>query len=213
MVQAANHLSPASYNFMEKPGAVALAETSTTVPVYLDTQGIVNAARAGANIAVWRFDPPIDIDNDGTPDNVILWRGKIPPVWEQCGQSESYGLNMEGPTVLFVTANDSGIDSGKTAQTFQDLVSMQYAPLRHSIGVFRYREQYYFDAFINKKVSVTGNLSTPTKDLQYLHVFHLKGEKVEQVCQFVNKDPLDGTRVDHNTLFNPSDDSLGMHLQ
>src|SRR5207247_1203339 len=57
-----------------------------------DWQDIVNAGRQrdglplqqwlsdvktylGKAIKVWRYDPPVDIDNDGVLDNVIVWHG------------------------------------------------------------------------------------------------------------------------------------------
>ena len=191
-VAEANLDSPVNLNFVERPGALALAESSTSTPVYLDTLGILNAARPGANISVWRYEPTIDIDNDRTPDNVILWRNANPPVWDnRCGQSLTNGrVNLEGPTAFFLTADHSGIDVRKTVAVFEDLASLQYYPLKYSIGVFQYRGEYYFDAFVDGEV---GNIPTDSarsaEDYRkYLHVFHRKDRRLEHTCQFVNSD-------------------------
>ncbi len=29
----------------------------------------------GRNLKVWRYDPPVDIDNDGVPERLVTWQG------------------------------------------------------------------------------------------------------------------------------------------
>ncbi len=197
-VTEANLVAPVNRNFVESPGAVELAASSTSAPVYLDTQGLLAAVRTGENISVWRYEPPVDIDNDGTPDNLILWRSGGRPVWDQCGQLLSNGrVNLEGPTAFILTKDNSGIDATRTLMDFEDLASERYHRLKYSIGVFQYRGEYYFDAFVDGEMRDSpASLSEPREDYRkYLHVFHRKDSRVEHACQLVNSD-LDDWRAE-----------------
>lgn len=44
---------------------------------------------------VWRFDPPVDIDNDGVPDNLVVWQGApVSPIHGVCGFATSVGNQL-----------------------------------------------------------------------------------------------------------------------
>ncbi len=197
-VAEANLVDRVKHNFVESPGAVVLAASSTSTPVYLDTQGLLAAVRPGENISVWRYEPAVDIGNDRAPDNLILWRSGGRPVWDQCGQSLSNGrVNLEGPTAFVLTKDNSGIDVARTLAIFEDLASEHYHRLKYSIGFFQYRSEFYFDSFVDGEVgNRPADPSEPPEDYRrYLHVFHRTDGHLEHACQFVNSD-LDDWRAE-----------------
>ncbi len=179
------HLVPA-------PDALALAASPHTSPVYLDTRGLLAAVSPGQNISVWRFDHSVDIDNDGAPDSIILWRSGSSPVWSQCGQQLTHSWNLQGPIAFILTADNSAIDERRTLDLFGNSESFGAATMqRSSIGVFGYRGEFYFDAFnMNPEPGGTAPVAQypPEHYRNILHVFHRKGGRLEQSCQLENSD-------------------------
>ena len=179
-------------HLQQKADAVALADAATGMSkIYLDTRKIVPAVPRGANVAVWRYDPQVDIDNDGSPDNLIMFSGFT---WEKCGESTPQFPNGASavPKPLVLSVNNSGIDVKRTEALFAapwqvDGIDMGtagrlpgYYPIGYSISLFEYRSTYYFDAFMGE----VGD-STDSRDL---HVFRRTKDRLEQVCRLENLD-------------------------
>ncbi len=179
------HLVPA-------PDALALAASRDTSPVYLDTSGFLPAVSPGQNLSVWRFGHSVDIDNDGVPDNLILWRNGNLPVWSRCGQQLTHFWNLQGPIAFILTADNSAIDERRTLDLFGHSESFGAGAVQGaSIGVFSYRGEFYSDAFsVNPEPSgaVPAAQYPPELDRNILHVFHRKGGRLEQSCQLENSD-------------------------
>lgn len=115
------------------------------------------------DIKVWRYDPPVDIGNDGRPTNLVIWQGMPinngPGV---CGQPAPMGYRVfyTQPQVAFVLApGDKRLDTRKTKELFgrrgpkyrfpDGTVPPGFELIGTSIGIFRYRGLYYFETFFN----------------------------------------------------------------
>jgi len=80
----------------------------------------------GERAKIWRYDPAIDIDNDGAPDNVEVWEGSALPSGvggRKCGDDgypvTHYGESIRQPQVAFViTGNNDRLDVLKTEKIF-----------------------------------------------------------------------------------------------
>jgi len=177
-------------NFIMKPDALVLAESATRAhKVYLDTRGVVQAVPRTEKTAVWRFSPEVDIDNDGTPDNVIMFSGFT---WEPCGDpTEQFPLSgSEIPKPFVVSADGSSIDIGRTEALFgpPDVSSnrthhnlLGYYPIGYSISLFKYRDKYFFDAFV-------GDPGSTDQSRQTIHVFQRTRRQLNEICRVENLD-------------------------
>lgn len=178
-------------HFVMKHDALALAESASRIgDVYLDTRGIVPAIPKGENIAVWRYDPRIDIDNDGIPDNVIQFSGFT---WEPCGRStEKFpDSGSEVPRPFVLSDDGSSIDVVRTESLFgsQEATARGikaglpgYYPIGYSVSFFKYRDKYFLDAFVGDPTPSDGSR-------QIIHVFRRDKAVLEEVCRVENIDP------------------------
>ncbi|MHB8549234.1 MAG: hypothetical protein ACYDAZ_08745, partial [Thermoplasmataceae archaeon] len=112
---------------------------------------------------VWRYDPPVSIDNNGHPTNLVLWQGMpISDVSGVCGQPVSVGpvTVYDQFQVAFVLApGNNRLDTGKTTEIFghpgpkyrfaNGTRLTGFEPIGLSIGIFQYRGLYYFDTFFH----------------------------------------------------------------
>ena len=115
----------------------------------------------GNGLMAWRYDPPIDLNNDGVPDNIIVWHGV-----DHGGYIGGCGIdgrrNAQLPLVF--KYGDEEIDSKATkaivahpVQKYDPTLNTgnlygsatNFRPIARSIGVFKYRDKYYFDGFFD----------------------------------------------------------------
>ena len=182
---AVSRVNTATYpqvRFRKQPGAIELAAAQPQQSVALDTLGVVLSVRAGQRLSVWRYEPPVDVDNDGAADNVILWRGTGNPVWEPCGlQTEQApeGASL-GPVPLILAADGKSVDVPKTKTIFGSPAhrdEMGHHSRGYSVNVFKYRDQFYFDAFVDD-----------TGERRSLSVFKYSSGRLDRVCQLENSE-------------------------
>ncbi|MHB8562378.1 MAG: lysozyme family protein [Acidiferrobacteraceae bacterium] len=114
-------------------------------------------------IKVWRYDPPVSIDNDGHPTNLVVWRGvPISNASGVCGRAApmNYRDVYTQPQMAFVLApGNRRLDIRTTKAIFghsgpryrfpNGMVFPGFRPLGTAMGVFQYRGLYYFDTFFN----------------------------------------------------------------
>jgi hypothetical protein len=199
-VSQANLEAQLSLHYTERPDAMELAASAETKFVYLDTGGIIAAVPKNANVSVWRYEPPADIDNDGIPDNIVMWRSSGPPIWTPCGLvpfSDS-GRQSGGPVTYVLSADSASIDVAKTVALFGDprmqgpenqawTPAGEYHPVGYSMGIFQYQGEYYFDAFVDHEIT---NSKSRRREFyqQRLYVFRRSAGKLERMCAFDNMD-------------------------
>lgn len=166
---------------------------------------------------IWRYNPPVDIDNDGAPDDVEIWHGIALPTGiggRQCGADFSDKFPgdqlLHQPQVPFVT-RDRGdrLDVIKTKKIFAHpkggyaiqvdgkwTVADRFRPVGSYIGIFKYLDTYYFDTFFDGWGDAENNRQTENtrrKNKQItntLAVFVHKDGKTRQICEYLMTDNL-----------------------
>ena len=146
---------------------------------------------------VWRYDPRVDMDNDGKEDNIQVWYGLLAstggPV---CGQG-----NRMIRTQLMFYVNDDGtrLDVAKTEQVFAHpeggyffersgkiVKARSYRPIGPLMDIFQYDSEYYFDTFFDDWGDYEGErvkVSDPPI-WNTLGVFLRKNGKTKQICEY-----------------------------
>lgn len=120
-------------------------------------------------VKVWRYAPPVDIDNDGVPDNIVVWHGFGASQYTgRCGQGSPYDkrhyeILRQTQSAYVLTDNNERIDVFKTMTIFghpsggyripdktgRGTFSNRFRPIGPSIGIFKYQNIYYFDTFFD----------------------------------------------------------------
>jgi len=176
---------------------------------------------------IWGYSPPIDIDNDRAPENVEIWYGTVArgPGGTLCGESPFVHPDappVRLPQIAFVVSNDGKrLDVVKTEKVFAhpsggyrayDEVNQrwvtfsQFRPVGDSIGIFKFRDLYYFDTFfdkwgdfedkrygwddpLNKRLADTGEGKSYDKNIiNTLAVFLHKDGETKQICEYLMTD-------------------------
>jgi len=165
---------------------------------------------------MWRYAPPVDIDNDGVADNVQVWHGYVlnGSGGRQCGADisdlfPSDTLLRQPQQAFVITGSNDRLDVSKTTNIFAHpkggyrfyskvekkwKVSSDFRPIGKSMGLFKYQDQYYFDTFFdgwgdfeNKRQTVNAQI----KGMQIantLAVFLHKDGATKQVCEYLMTD-------------------------
>jgi hypothetical protein len=110
----------------------------------------------------YRFDPSVDIDNDGSPDDVIVWKesGGI------CGEVYEGNEPAIFKTQLLVLTKDGRLDAGRTLKIFghpkgstlaffnpkdpkhpNERTTTEFRGIGESFGVIEHKGAFYFDTF------------------------------------------------------------------
>lgn len=160
-------------------------------------------------IVAWRYKPRVDIDNNGELDDVLVWQGL--GVGETtnavCGHpvtTTHFETDGRVPQVAFILTPsnnplDVPIDVKRTKQVFgysgayihpgQSFPDKRFRPLGPTIGIFKYRNVYYFHTFLfNHPIRWWGFLTNKQEydpsQANTLAVFLRQQDKTEQVCQY-----------------------------
>ncbi|MHB8562377.1 MAG: hypothetical protein ACYDDA_00250 [Acidiferrobacteraceae bacterium] len=147
---------------------------------------------------VWRYDPPVDVGNNGKPTNLVIWQGMpISDVSGVCGKAApiGYAVVYSQPQVAFVLARGNDrLDVPQTRAIFghpgtyrlpNGTVLPQFEPVGMSIGLFQYRGLYYFDTFLGR-----WDASPDQRFLSYpapthtLGVFLRRHDHTHEVCAY-----------------------------
>jgi hypothetical protein len=179
---------------------------STQVPgfdklnrVYLTTKEVNEISDTGIperfNLSTWQYQPPIDADNDGHPDNVLVWNLDSP-------KEPHCGLNSGGPAGLdtgfqlavILAADNRTVDPKNTLEIFGsnnlataekiDIFSQAKTSIHdfpaygRSYSLFRYHGVTYFDTYIGHEPDrVTGDIE-PSQ----LRVFLRRDHHTSAIC-------------------------------
>lgn len=145
----------------------------------------------------WRYQPPVDIENDGSRDNLVMWFGEgASPGAGVCG-AESSNLPYPfraGQVALFITPAGSSIDVEATAKIFGH--PYPYAATKEGanraglrmigpeIGVFQYQGLFYFDTFFDALGDWNNARSGNPKLIDTLGVFLRAEGKTREICEY-----------------------------
>lgn len=168
----------------------------------------------GGIAKIWRYDPPIDIDNDGVPDNVEVWHGAALAngvEGRQCGGEDFSGNGlMRQPQVVFVvTGNDDRLDVAKTEKIFGHPVggyplydkrikrwemSEDFRPVGENISIFKFQDSYYFETLFSSWGDFEGKRRKDKNIGNTLAVFQHKDNKTKQVCEYLMTEKTQSVR-------------------
>jgi hypothetical protein len=164
------------------------------------------------SIVAWRYDPPVDIDNDGNPDtDLVVWqgyglRGGVGAIG--CGGhfGAADRLLVQPTEILSIDWIHMELNEGRIRELFQhplggypivvngkQVFSSDFRPIGLKMGIFAYQGRYYFDTFFDgwgdfqgKRRSDWGDgkprIKNSLRDI--LAVFHRKGGVTKQVCEY-----------------------------
>lgn len=135
---------------------------------------------------VWQYNPMVDIDNDGEPDNVVLWHRQNR---RACGSSSGVGKHFPSYVAYVFNKNTTAIDEKKTLEVFgHPNQARPNAPTlkrfrryndESSVGIFKYKGTTYFDTFPNGL--------TYGSDVRHeidLRVYLRKNNKTKSICEY-----------------------------
>jgi hypothetical protein len=162
-----------------------------------------------SSIVAWRYDPRIDLNNDGTPQDVLVWAG--PPIQRalggMCGvtgddQRESHNSpgGRRAQYVVVAAPDFSDINAEKTSQLIASPTGglpypdphppsppiQEFIAIGSSIGIFEYRGKYYFDTFYDGggHPDFQGKRAHLPSLNNYLAVFLRKNGVTSEVCEY-----------------------------
>ena len=168
-------------------------------------QKLVQMEMDKGHAKIWSYKPPIDIDNDGVPDNVEIWHGSVLPGGlggQACGGMSPFADDalVRQPQIPFVITNDNKwLDVAKTENIFSHpkggyrfydkverkwITSSDFRPIGTSIGIFDYRGKYYFDTFFDSWGDFQGKRRNDPNISNTLGVFLNRDGKTAQICEY-----------------------------
>jgi hypothetical protein len=147
--------------------------------------------------STYRFDPKIDIDNDGTPDNVIMWDSENRD-HPQCGQYYGQASDLDKGSAIGVILKSDGlnIDEKKTREVFGNKVGgyvvrtgpdeipvlySRYAPIGLGYNVFEYQRLFYYSTYLD---DTNMSPSERRRVIDVLGVFLRKDSVTEEICEY-----------------------------
>jgi hypothetical protein len=138
--------------------------------------------KVAANFAPagWLYDPRIDIDNDGEPDNVVIWSGNDRSDALECGGPNSRnGLPIRGDSEGLILTKDLKLDPVRTLEVFGRFRYLSshvgWPEIGGEFSVFRFRDLFYFDTFSSPDTD-----ATPHTLLVYVKTNSLR----QNVCKY-----------------------------
>jgi len=175
----------------------------------------------GREIKVWRYAPPIDIDNDGTPDPLIVWHGLgAGHSSGRCGGRDyREGIIRQRQTQIAYLMDPAmqRIDEARTQTIFGHPLggylvtykdpntghrvteySENFRPIGLTVGIFSYQGEAYFDTFFDEWGDFKGKRRTRPEIQDTLGVFLRKGAVTQQICEYLWNDPeKTQTKINH----------------
>ena len=146
-----------------------------------------------------------DFDNDGKPDNLLLWKRY------RCGSYEGGDpFPRHGQTIVLVLTPDSmAVDEANTKRLVGHPIGgfptsdkkgfyKGFRPVGTSMGIFRYKGTTYFDTFFDSWGDFSGKRRKSPDISRTLGVFKREGQKTKQVCEYLWKIPYEGTFPESN---------------
>ncbi len=151
----------------------------------------------GYQPSTYRFDPKIDIDNDGTPDDVIMWDSESRD-HPQCGQYYGQASDLDKGSAIGVILKSDGlnIDEKKTREVFGNKVGgyivptgpdeipvlyARYAPVGLGYNVFEYQRLFYYSTYLD---DTNMSPSERRRVVDVLGVFLRKNSVTEEICEY-----------------------------
>jgi hypothetical protein len=161
----------------------------------------LSSVRLGVNVFAWGYNPPVSLNNDGVPENVIIWQGY--GVDSFLGDARCGGVTMvhtqdyeyQPPQVGFVLTPDSRqVDESKTIEIFGppegDIAPFRFtsngrfAPLGWTEGIIEFDGRYYVESIVNLRNSARESHRKDGPSIFTLAVFLKQNGKTRQMCEY-----------------------------
>jgi hypothetical protein len=184
------------------PSSTSRPVPPSTAPTAEEVDAILREASASlamGELIALRIRPKPDLDNDGRPDEVLVWRGG------RCGETigEATAPSRGWSYVLVTNASGTAVDWEKTVRIFghplggykvsyYDIdkhkrvttVADKFRPVGTQLGVFSFQGQWYFDTFSETEWGDFQGQRRGSPDLaRTLGVFIHQSGKTRQVCE------------------------------
>jgi hypothetical protein len=137
----------------------------------------------------FRFDPHIDINNDGIAEDVIMWKQS----GLRCGNSYPPAAFLTVAATYFVVLNErKDLDVERTRELLEwpnppsvpkAMKSDRIRFMAHTFGVFNYKDEYYFDAFYPSEGNLSSQYEKAKGVTDLLRVFQRKGTSARALCE------------------------------
>jgi hypothetical protein len=169
-----------------------------------DKEGTILFFKQGLELqqlGAFRYDPPIDFDNDQKPENVLVWKQSR----FSCGSiHEAYGLFPQlGRIIAVILEPDSlSVDGKKTKALIGHPIGGYpepdgkglyegFRPVGDSIGIFRFKGVTYFDTFFDGWGDFEGKRREDPNIWRTLGVFKREKGQTKQVCEYLWEIPYE----------------------
>jgi len=189
-------LFPNIFNFWFPPRA---AEGDSILALRSGSDDI--SSEVGRTIDVWRYEPPVDIDNDLKPDNIIVWSGYgVTEAASPCGfLSPRYGRYRQRQLPIILNTDNKTVDADRTEAFLKSPVPLtalamkfksatgaksRFKAIGRSVGIFKYRGLYYLDAFSEPSANYAGERLKNPQSSNILSVLLRRNGRTAQVCEY-----------------------------
>ncbi len=153
----------------------------------------------GYTMSMWRYKPPVDIDNNGVPDPLMVSQGYgAGGGLYRCGNIK-YHYPEGLPQIIFaIDFERMRVDEARTRELFGHVVGGYpqirdgkqiglypgFRPIGDTMSIFQYRGEYYFDTFFDSWGDFEGRRRNYEYIADTLAVFRRKGNVTKQVCEY-----------------------------
>ena len=159
----------------------------------------VESIKRSLDMHVWRYNPQVDIDNDGQPDNLVVWHGNgADTVDAVCGATYpgAPGGERSQQIAFPLTSDSTRVDEPRMRAMFEypgggypddegHLVRVsQFRPIGTSMSIFEYDGQYYFDIFFDGIGDFNNQRRGEAQLFDTLGVFLRKDNQTHQMCEY-----------------------------
>ena len=164
-----------------------------------DKEGTILSLKLGLEaqqLGAFRYDPPVDFDNDQKPENLLVWEESR----LRCGSiNEAYPLFPElGRIIAVISEPDSlSVDEKKTKALIghpiggyprpdgKGFYDNRFRPVGNSMGIFRFKGTTYFDTFFDGWGDFEGKHREDPDMSRTLGVFKREKGQTRQVCEYL----------------------------
>jgi hypothetical protein len=200
-------LKPAVYAFLSSPEGIPSSIPSTLAvnPSPPNAPGTDQfrqwtALNAQKNYLFYRFEPRVDIDNDGQPDDVVVWKES----GGFCGELDRGGNPRILRTDLLVLDRAGELDVKKTSSITMhpkgpnlairnpsdpmhpvEIRDPQYRPIGKTFGVFVFENKTYFDTFYGDGGDLNNKRDGTPNYRETLAVLKSEGRKTRLSCEIL----------------------------
>lgn len=155
---------------------------------YGDRDIELRAIQGDSYLKVYRYDPPVDIDNDGKPDPVVVWR------YGPCALTVDSRVRFWEQVPLVLNLDGTAPDATLTRRNFahpvdgyrppSGVLNDKFRAIGPNMSFFRFEEKYYFDAFFDVWGDFQNQRRKDPEIINRLGVFLNDRGNTRQVCEY-----------------------------